>query len=346
MPNLDKLIVMQSASIRDAVKVVNDGKLQVAFVVNDGRQLVGSVTDGDVRRAIINGCSLQDPVLNIMNTNPVYLRSKTEAVEAKLRRTAYHSIPVVDDDMCVIDVVISSAIANYEGYTNPVVLMAGGLGTRLRPFTDDCPKPLLNVGEKPLLDTILSSLVEQGFSQYYISVNYLSEKLKSYFGDGDDRGVSISYLEEEKRLGTVGALSLLPPGLDKPILVVNGDVLTKVSFSNLMQFHNNNESDISVCVTHYEHQVPYGVIDVDDGKIKGLVEKPVNSYLINAGIYVVNPRIISLIPKDTFYDMTTLLEACISKGMSVAVYPITEYWLDIGRSSEYAKANWDYKNHF
>ncbi|WP_438810775.1 nucleotidyltransferase family protein [Pseudomonas laurentiana] len=216
--------------------------------------------------------------------------------------------------------------------------MAGGLGERLRPLTENCPKPMLMIAGKPILECILESFIEQGFRNFFLSVNYLASVVRDHFGDGSKWGVNICYLQEHKRLGTAGALSLLPERPQDPILVMNGDLLTHARFDNLVQFHDEHDSLATMTVREYDFQVPYGVVRMDGAAIESIDEKPVHRFFVNAGIYAISPAALDLIPPETFYDMPTLFEDLIKARKSTAAFPLREYWLDIGQIEEFERA--------
>ena len=222
--------------------------------------------------------------------------------------------------------------------------MAGGYGKRLRPLTNQTPKPLLKVGEKPILEITIERLVESGFQNFYISTHYMPDKVKEYFGDGEKWGINLTYIHESEPLGTAGALGLLNKELIKlPVLIMNGDLLTTLDFHDLIRFHNESKSDLTICVNQHKHTVPYGVLEIDDGKVKDLIEKPTYKYFVNAGIYLISPEIINEIDKDKRLDMTDLIRSYINKSSNVNTFPIHEYWIDIGRASDFEKANEDLK---
>ena len=220
--------------------------------------------------------------------------------------------------------------------------MAGGLGTRLRPLTEDIPKPLLKVGNKPILETIIKNFASHGFVDIVISINYKGDLIKNYFKDGSDLGVNITYVEENKRLGTAGALSLLADTPNEPFFVMNADLLTDVNFSHLMDYHCMGNSTGTMCVREYEYQIPYGVIQMENDCITEIVEKPINKFFVNAGIYVLSSKVFDYIPKDKFYDMPTLFNTLIKEKLKTLSFPIHEYWLDIGRMSDFEQAQSEY----
>jgi len=228
----------------------------------------------------------------------------------------------------------------------PVVIMAGGLGTRLSPLTDNCPKPMLEVGGKPILELIIDSLKKQGFYQFYIAVNYLSEQISDYFGNGEKFSIQVEYIREEKRLGTAGALSLLPSTFAdtaEKLIVLNGDVLTRVNFNSLLHFHDNTQSDATVCVRDYDVQIPFGVIDIEQNKVTQIVEKPIHKYFVNAGIYCINTKQLAKIPNNEYLDMPDLLSNLMLNDAGVNAFPVHEYWVDIGRHEQLEKAKEDFQ---
>ncbi|MGQ9826160.1 MAG: nucleotidyltransferase family protein, partial [Desulfotomaculales bacterium] len=237
-------------------------------------------------------------------------------------------------------------LINPKKRNNVVVIMAGGLGSRLRPLTDECPKPLLKVGGKPLLETILENFLEYGLYNFYFSVNYRAEMIREYFGDGSRWGANIEYINEEKRLGTAGALSLLPEKPKNTVLVMNGDLLTKINFEHLLDFHADTKADATMCVKEYNFQIPYGVVKTDRHRLIEIEEKPVKTFFISAGIYAIEPAVIDLIPRNTYFDMPGLFEKLIKENREAAVFPIREYWLDIGHKEDFERANGEFSEVF
>jgi NDP-sugar pyrophosphorylase family protein len=283
-----------------------------------------------------------------MHTDPIvaHLHESPRKIQAMMRARGIKHIPVVDQEYRVVDLYIYDRLDEEDKKENLVILMAGGLGTRLRPLTDHAPKPLLRVGDKPILETILQEFIEHQFVNFYFSVNYKAEQIKAYFQDGSRWNVNIRYIDETKRLGTAGALSLLPEEPTKPVIIMNGDLLTKVNFNHLLSFHEQNGMSATMCVREMEYQIPYGVVKTSDHRLVSIEEKPVSHYFVNAGIYVLNPEVLPLIPKDTYYDMPSLFDQLLERGFEVGVFPVREYWLDIGRMSDYEKANREYLEEF
>lgn len=342
-----KVVLGPSATIRRALEVIDAESLRVALVQNEAGHLAGVVTDGDIRRGLLEGISLDDAVSLVMNTSPITAEYDTSRQEllAKMNKLDILFLPIVRGGLLVGLETLHDALVNKPRYENPVFIMAGGFGTRLKPLTDSCPKPMLEVGDKPILETLIKSFIDAGFFNFFISTHYMPELIRNYFGDGSELGINITYVHEEKPLGTGGALGLLPTSLprDLPLIMINGDVLTKVDFNRLLHFHTENNADATMCVREHEYQVPYGVISGEGNKIVEMTEKPVQRFFVNAGIYVVSPSIISSVPKNHRVDMPTLLENRISEGNDVLMFPLHEYWLDIGKMDDFKQAQIDIK---
>ena len=340
MANWKDVIVSPETPLADAIAKVDISGLQVALVLAPHGALLGILTDGNIRRAILAGKSLLVPVSEVMSVQPTTVAASTPRDEmlALMRRNVFHHLPLVDEAGRVVGLVTLDELIGATHRPNWVVLMAGGLGTRLQPLTDECPKPLLSVGGKPILESILESFSEQGFKRIFLSVNYKAEMIRDHFGAGDRWGVQVDYLHESTRLGTAGALSLLPERPTAPVVVMNGDLLTRANFDNLLQFHIAQDAAATMAVREYDFQVPYGVVRLDGAHIKTIEEKPVQKFFVNAGIYALSPDALDYLPADTFFDMPTLFEHLIAAGKSTAAYPLREYWLDIGRLEEFERA--------
>ncbi|MEW5847185.1 MAG: nucleotidyltransferase family protein [Myxococcota bacterium] len=334
------ICINAETTIRTALKAIDDGSASLALVIDERRHLLGTVTDGDVRRAILRGLSLEGPIHPVMNRTPTVARPG-ESPERMLQIMLSHrlrQIPLVDADGVLVGVRLLDDLVSPEGRENWAVVMAGGLGERLRPYTQAVPKPMLMVGNQPILERALRQLKLHGFERVFVSVNFLGEKIEGYFQDGGAFGLRLSYLRENTRLGTAGALSLLPERPRQPMVVMNADLLTEVSFSSLLDFHADEGAAMTVCVSTYELQVPYGVVNVDGARVSAIQEKPKHTWFINAGIYVLNPECLDLIPRGQPYDMPTLIDRLIKDGGKVASFPIRESWLDIGQLHDYQHA--------
>jgi dTDP-glucose pyrophosphorylase len=344
-----KTLVNGHASIREAIRVIDASSQQIGLVVDEGECLLGTVTDGDIRRAILAGMDMGGPVERIMNTSPRVggQMEPRASLLARMAEAQIHQIPIVDANGRVTGLTsIEELVGAQEVPANWVVLMAGGLGKRLRPLTENAPKPLLPVGKKPLLETILENFIHQDFRKFYISVNYKGQMIKDHFGDGRKWNVEIRYLDEDRQLGTAGALRLIPERPQSPLIVMNGDLLTRVNFRHLLDYHAQHQSTATMCVRQYDLQVPFGVVHIDGDHIRKIDEKPVHSFFVNAGIYVLDPGVIDSIPAGDLFHMTTLFERVIEAGGKTAVFPIHEYWLDVGRIDDLDKANGEFDDVF
>jgi dTDP-glucose pyrophosphorylase len=333
-------IVMETTPIRETIARIDGSSLQIALVTNQNNRLLGTVTDGDVRRGLLRGISLTDETGKIMNKNPTIVRIGEDrtVIFTLMKDKGLHQVPIVDDFGCVVGIEILDNFLVRTTRNNWVVLMAGGLGTRLAPLTEKCPKPMLSVGNKPILENILDGFVAQGFRRFYFCVNYKAEMVTEYFGDGSRWGVEIIYIHEPRKLGTAGALSLLSTKPDQPMIVMNGDLLTNLNFDQLLSFHKQNESKVTMCIREYDFQVPYGVVTVDNHVVVGIDEKPVQKFFVNAGIYVLDPTTLEHIPRNIYFDMPSLFEKLLQSHYEVAAFPIREYWLDVGRIDDLEKA--------
>ncbi|KAB7697438.1 CBS domain-containing protein [Plesiomonas shigelloides] len=342
--NWKNVMLLVNSSVRDALSVMNEEALRICLVVDQQTRLLGVVTDGDIRRAILNNVGLDEAIVKIMITNPLSVvgqRPRSELLKL-MQEKSILSLPVLDEQGRVVGLETWDKLSQKAHYDNPVFIMAGGFGTRLKPLTDTCPKPMLKVGDKPILDILLRQVVEAGFRNVYISTHYMPERIRSYFDNGYDWGCSITYVHEENPLGTGGALGLLPNTLpDLPVIMINGDVLTKVDLEQLLNFHVEHEADATMCVREYDYQIPYGVIKGKGHTVTSIVEKPVQRFFVNAGIYVISPNVIRSVPKNQYLDMPSLLEQRMQEKSQILMFPLHEYWLDIGRMDDFNRAQID-----
>lgn len=341
--NWQNTLIGPDSTIREALVVIDREALRGAIIVSERRELIGIASDGDIRRGLLAGVSLDNCICEVMNANPtVATKNSTKKQLIKLmERKEILSIPLVENGI-VIGLHTLHESLSIQKLDNPVFLMAGGFGTRLKPLTNNCPKPLLKVGNKPILEITLLNFIKSGFTNFYISTHYMPEMIMEHFGDGSKWGVNITYVYEDSPLGTGGALGLLPDDVPKlPLIMMNGDVLTNMNFLKLLDFHNSESADASMCVREYEYQIPYGVIQSAHGKITSMEEKPTQLFHINAGIYIVNPDVIELVKKNEKIDMPTLLENKMEAQGNVMMFPVHDYWLDIGRMEDYQRAQSD-----
>lgn len=336
-----------AATLTGALEQLERAGTGVLLLMDDDDRLLGVLTDGDIRRAILAGRRLDDPALDIATRSPVVGAPDLDAAAVlalmdRGREFLLDHLPVVDGDGRVVGLHLRSDFVAAEPVPAAVV-MAGGYGSRLRPLTDSTPKPMLPVGERPLLELTLERLSAAGIRDVSVTTHYLADRITDYFGDGHQLGVDLHYVEEDRPLGTAG--SLREVGFDgRPVLVLNGDVLTAVSFTNLLAFHRAHRAEATVGVRRVEVPVPYGVVECDGTRVRELREKPRLSYLINAGVYLVEPTVRELIPPTGRFDMTDLLLSLLAAGRTVVSYPIVEYWIDIGQLADYERAQDDVRN--
>ena len=347
MNNWKKCLVHNTDSILDTLRVIDRAALRIACVVDADGVLCGIVTDGDVRRALLKGMDLGQPISRIANASPIFFHPQEEKayVIREMRRRSIGTAPLVDETGHMVGLVTLDELLTRPVRDNIVVLMAGGLGTRLRPLTDKMPKPLLKVGNKPILQTILESFLENGFHRFYLSVNYKAEMIEQYFGDGSRFGAEIAYIHEKKRMGTAGALYFLPK-VDAPIIVMNGDLLTKLDFGEFLDYHAAQRAAATMAVREYAYQVPYGVIDYSGDHIKRIIEKPMQSFFVAAGIYALSPEAVAHVNEERVFDMPDLFNELITDGAKTTFYPIRDYWMDIGRIDDFHQAQDDYEEMF
>ncbi len=339
--NWKRILVRPEQPIREVLQVIDNEALRIALVANSHGTLQGVVTDGDIRRGLLKDIQLNHPIASVMHKTPVtasVLASRKE-IRQLMEKHKLLAIPILDDQQQVVGLETLQSVMQKPQYKNPVLLMAGGYGTRLRPLTNDCPKPLLRVGDKPILEIMLSSFIKAGFVDFYISTHYLSQMVEDYFGDGSKWGVRIQYLYEEQPLGTAGALTQLPATASSlPVIVMNGDILTNIDFERVLNFHNKNGAAATMCVRDYEYQVPYGVVLSNGHRVTGLEEKPVQRFFVNTGIYVIGAALRSQLAKNKAVDMPDLLNEAMARQEPVLMCPVHEYWLDIGRLDDFNRA--------
>ncbi len=326
-------------TLQQAIAVIDRAALKIGLVVDRQQRLLGVVTDGDIRRALLHHKSMDVPVAEVMNTDPVIAYQDEPAATLRMRMLQKNilQLPLVDASGRLVGLETLSDLMQPALKENPVLLMAGGFGTRLRPLTESTPKPLLKVGDKPILEHILESFLEEGFRRFYISVHYKAEMIKAYFGDGRQWGCEIHYLEEKEPLGTAGCLQLMPELPEKSTIVMNGDLLTKVNFTKLLEFHEQEQAYATLCVRDYSYQVPFGVVETDGHHLLKIEEKPTQHFFVSAGIYVLSPDFIANVPAG-YQDIPNLFQQAAHAQESVCVFPLHEYWLDIGRMDDFQRA--------
>jgi dTDP-glucose pyrophosphorylase len=345
--NFEAVLLPKTATIMDAIRVIDRGGLQLTMVTDENRVLLGTVTDGDVRRGLLRGISLDRPVSEVMNSkaNVLEIGLGPDVALERMRRLSVHQLPVVDADGRVVGLELLDHLVAAQDNDPWVVIMAGGLGTRLMPLTENLPKPMIDVGGRPLLETIIRNLEAQNFRKIYLSVNYRSDVIVKHFGNGESLGVSIRYLHEDRRLGTAGALSLIRDRPSGPFIVMNGDLLTSVNLNHLMGFHREQGSVATMCVREYSFQVPYGVVKTDGAQLISVEEKPVCNFFVNAGLYVINPEALDILESGAYLDMTSFFEK-LGERHSISAFPLHEYWKDIGHIEDLESAQSEFDGVF
>lgn len=341
--DLSQIVVRADATVREILALINENSTGFALVVDSENRPVRAMTDGDLRRALLAGVSLDSRIGGLKPSAPPILCTYTAAPAEQLRLMRQHKIqqlPLVDEEGRVVHVVILSDLIEENAVPLNAVVMAGGFGSRLAPLTADTPKPMLPVGDKPLLEHIVGQLRTAGIGDVSITTHYLAERIHDHFGDGDRFGLSINYIHESEPLGTAGALRLIarPTG---PLLVMNGDILTNVDFRKLHLYHDEHEADLTMAVRPFETYIPYGVVETEKGVVKSLREKPTFTHFVNAGIYLLSPSAFDYLESDGRLDMTHLIDRLIEAGKTVASFPLAEYWLDIGHLHDYERAQSD-----
>jgi len=346
--DLEAVTVGLNATMLEVMQAINDNGLKIVLVTDSAGVLLATVTDGDVRRGILNGVTFEQPVSKIIKPNPKTVSENCLDAEAHSIMEKYDlfHIPKVDNKGRLIGLVMRHQAIDPIVRENRVVLMAGGLGLRLRPLTKTTPKPMITVGEKPLLDHIMIQFAQQGFRKFTVSVNYLGHLIQEYFGTGQKFGLEVDYIEETEPMGTAGALSLMPHKPIQPVIVMNADIITNMSFSPLLDFHNRSGSCITLCARNYSVQVPYGVVKTEGETFVSIVEKPTYKYSTSAGIYILSPEALEFLDHGKALDMPDLIAKVKEADHLVSVYLLDDYWIDIGKFDDLDRARADYKTIF
>lgn len=346
--NLESFLIETDAPIRDALKRIDAESTRFAIVVDESRRVLGVVTDGDVRRGLLAGVGLLDPVDRIMNRNPklAAVNASDEEIQTMMRRELVQHIPIVDAEQRIVALRTLDTFFPAKRFQNRVVLMAGGLGKRLRPLTETVPKPMLPVGGRPLLETLVRTFVDQGFYRFDFSVNYRANIIEQHFGNGFSLGAEISYLKEEEALGTAGSLSLIADRPDQPFFVMNGDILTSINFRHMLDFHTQTGAAATMAVFEKGFDIPYGVVEIDGDRLTAIREKPTHSFFVSAGIYILEPEVLERIEAGKFLDMPDLFAGMVEAGHRVSTFPIREYWRDIGQHHDLDLAEQDFPQIF
>ncbi|MDP2761554.1 MAG: nucleotidyltransferase family protein [Sideroxyarcus sp.] len=330
-----------NATIREAIRNLDQVGIKIVLVVNEKGELEGTISDGDIRRGLLKELNLNSPITTVIHHNALVVPPQMvrETVIQLMAANKIHQIPVVDEHHHVMGLHLWDEITTPPTRTNLMVIMAGGMGTRLRPQTEDCPKPLLPVAGKPILEHIIERAKTEGFSHFVLAIHYLGHMIEDYFSNGERLEVRIDYLREQSPLGTAGALGLLNPRPDAPFVVTNGDVITDIHYGELLDFHIRQNAAATMAVRVHEWQHPFGVVQTQGINIVGFEEKPVARSHINAGVYALGPDALSLLSADDHCDMPTLFERLQAKAMRTVAYPMHEPWLDVGRPDDLNRAN-------
>ncbi|OLE76509.1 MAG: hypothetical protein AUG02_04505 [Chloroflexi bacterium 13_1_20CM_2_70_9] len=330
-----------TASIRDAMQAIDRDVSRIALVVAPGGELAGTVTDGDARRAILAGTSLDSPAASIMKAKPVVaVRDMTDdEIVALMLAESVRQVPVVDEARRVVDIKLLDRMTRTAEEPVPVLIMAGGLGRRLGDITRYIPKPLVEVAGRPILATLIQDLAAQGFHRVVLAVGHKAELIERYFGDGRRFGVNISYVRDGRPLGTAGAIAAALPQLEREFIVTNADLLTRVNFGELVAFHRADNNDLTIGIIESTYELRYGLVEIDGTRVTGIREKPELRHFVNGGIYVLEPKLGKLVPADTRFDMDQLIRAALAQGFRVGCFPIHEFWADIGEPADLKQAS-------
>jgi dTDP-glucose pyrophosphorylase len=331
-----KAILPTSATIEHAVRNLNEVGIKIAIVVTDAGVLEGTISDGDIRRGLLKGLDLYSPITSVVRHNAFVVRPDMgrDLVMQLMQVNKIQQIPVVDDQHRVVGLHLWDEITTMPSRSNLMVIMAGGMGKRLRPHTENCPKPLVPVAGKPMLEHIIDRAKLEGFKHFVLAIHYLGHMIESHFGNGEGFGVQIDYLREQSPLGTAGALGLLNPTPSLPFVVTNGDVITDIRYGQLLDFHSRHAAAATMAVRLHEWQHPFGVVQTQGVEIVGFEEKPIARSHINAGVYALDPLVLQLLCADSHCDMPALFESLKAHGKRTVAYPMHEPWLDVGRPDD------------
>lgn len=337
----ERALLPLESSLQQAIRNLDDTALQIALVISEEGRLIGTVTDGDIRRGLLRGLKLDSPIEHIIHRTPILVPPQLgrDVVLQLMQANKIHQLPVVDDRGHVVGLHLWNELVVTGQRPNVMVIMAGGQGTRLRPYTEHCPKPLLPVGGKPMLEHIITRAKAEGFHRFVIAIHYLGQMIEEHFGDGSRLGVEIEYVREESPLGTAGAIALLSPVPDAPFVISNGDVLTDIRYGELLDFHVRHQAIATMAVRLYEWQHPFGVVHTRGVDIVGFEEKPIAHSHVNAGIYVLDPTALHALRPGEHCDMPGLFERLQLEAARTIVYPMHEPWLDVGRPADYDRAS-------
>lgn len=338
--DLKKFLIKENDTILMAMQKINENYKEIVFVIDESNQLIGSITDGDVRRGLLSNMKLDSQANLIMNKNFTYINKNVDRafVLDIMKARSIRQIPIINEKKEIIGIHFLEDLIGSSIKPNIAVIMAGGKGVRLRPITENCPKPMIPVAGRPILERVILHLINYGIRKIYLSINYLGNMIEDYFGDGKSLGCSIEYLREDQPLGTGGALSLLPVLPENPIIVLNGDLISQVNIEQMLKTHQENHNMITIGASYYQVEIPFGVLNTSSNQLVRIEEKPKENYLINAGIYIINPNMLKYIPKNKEFPITDLFEKGLQAKDKIGVYPIEGEWIDVGRHDDLNKA--------
>ncbi|WP_291953030.1 nucleotidyltransferase family protein [Campylobacter sp.] len=343
--NVNNLKLKENSSIKKALQTIGELRVRLALVVDENDNFLGVISDSNIRKALINDYKLEDSIKNIYTKNPIVVQKEDCDEKILLNLSAKYDIydfPIVDKNNKVIAIKSIASIFCKEKNKNNIILMAGGLGTRLKELTKNTPKPMLKVGNKPILESIITKFKEQNFENFILCVNYKKQVIEKYFKNGAKFGVNIKYIKEKKRLGTAGALSLIKDEIKESFIVMNADILTELDFNKLLQAHKKSKALMSVCLREFAYKIPYGVVELNKNYIKDIKEKPVSKFLVSAGIYVCEPCVLKLLKENEYFDMPDFIKLLMQEN-KINTFLIDDYWIDIGQIDEFKKANEEFK---
>lgn len=340
MKNLKDLLIFKEATIKEAMEAIDKGAAEIALVVDKRKKLLATVTDGDIRRGLIRGLTLKDPIEKCMHRNFIFVKEGTNKAEVLdlMKAHSIKQIPILDEKGRVKGLHLMKEIIGSESKSNIALILAGGRGERLKPITEEIPKPMIKVAGRPILERLILHLIGYGIRNFYIAVNYKSEIIENHFLDGKELGCKINYIKEEKPLGTAGAIGLLPEIPKEPIVVLNGDLLTQFNLDEMLRFHKERKFCATLGVYDYVYDIPYGIVEEKGGLLKSIKEKPSFVLPVNAGIYILNPEVITLVPKNETFTMPELLKKILSLKKKVGIFHIQGDWIDIGLHKDLKKA--------
>lgn len=341
---VERYLIDPNSTIQSAIEKLTRTGTQILLVCNRDRTLLGTVTDGDLRRAMLARVAVTEPIRRIMQARPLVAGEDWSPQQATslMRSNLIHRLPILDSCGRVTGVFTEGSLISDESLPNTAVLMVGGAGSRLGELTNNCPKPMLKIGGKPILQTAIETLRDAGISKFVLAVHHLAHHICDHFHDGEAMGVQITYCVEKQPLGTAGALRMMELPSSDAILVMNGDILTRVNFGHLLRFHAQNEAAATMCVTDFTQEVPFGVVDLDGITIKRIREKPTNAFFVNSGIYVLDPKALQCIPPEGPFDMPSLFDLLRQQRKKTVAFPIREYWADVGHPDDFQRVEQEY----